>query len=187
MFLHKIYLTFQKFFVYILYAKLSWRSSFDFVYKMYTKVCRNMVYIFVYILYTFCIYQLYKSCAIFVYKMYTQFPCGRILYFPCYIEVSLNFKLERIKKKKRFQKFFQSILCRMDKWNLFLSANVHLFDVFTILIHHFVLSFSILSQNEKYYVKRKNKTQSSCMISFVFHVGRTYILRGALFIKVESQ
>ena len=119
--------------------------------------------------------------------MYTQFPCGRILYFPCYIEVSLNFKLERIKKKKRFQKFFQSILCRMDKWNLFLSANVHLFDVFTILIHHFVLSFSILSQNEKYYVKRKNKTQSSCMISFVFHVGRTYILRGALFIKVESQ
>ena len=59
-------------YLYILYTKFSWHSSFDFLYKIYTKVCRNVVYI----LYTFCIHQLYTSCTIFVYKMYTQFPCA---------------------------------------------------------------------------------------------------------------
>ena len=34
----------------------------------------------------------------------------------------------------------------MDKWNL--SPNVLLFDVLTILIHHFILFFSILSQKD---------------------------------------
>ena len=97
--------------------------------------------------------------------MYSLLPL-RILYFPCYVEVSLDFKLERIFKKK-FPKIFQSILCRMDKWNLFLSTNVLLFDVLTILIHHFVLFFSILSQKEKFHVKRKNNTQSNCMIFFL--------------------
>ena len=63
---------------------------------LYTKCIQKFVEIWYTFLYTFCIYQLYTSCTIFVYKMYTQFPCGRILYFPCYIEVSLNFKLERI-------------------------------------------------------------------------------------------
>ena len=58
------------------------------------------------------------------------------------------------------------MLCWIDKWNLFLSANVLLFDVLTILIHHFVLFFSILSQKEKFYVRRKNNTQLSCMIFF---------------------
>ena len=96
--------------------------------------------------------------------MFSLLPL-RILYFPCYVEVSLDFKLERIFKKK-FPKIFQSILCRMDKWNLFLSTNVLLFDVLTILIHHFVLFFSILSQKEKFYVKKKNHTQSSCKIFF---------------------
>ena len=78
----------------------------------------------------------------------------------------LDFELERIKKKIKNLKIFQRLLCRMDKWNLFLSANVLLFDVLTILIHHFVLFFSILSQKEKFYVKRRNNTQSSCMIFF---------------------
>ena len=96
--------------------------------------------------------------------MYSLLPL-RILYFPCYVEVSLDFKLERIFKKK-FPKIFQSILCRMDKWNLFLRTYVLLFDVLTILIHHFALFFSILSQKEKFYVKRKNDTQSRCIICF---------------------
>ena len=96
--------------------------------------------------------------------MYSLLPL-RILYFPCYVEVSLDFKLERIFKKK-FPKIFQSILCRMDKWNLFLSTYVLLFDILTILIHHFVLFFSFLSQKEKFYVKRKNNTQSRCIIFF---------------------
>ena len=58
------------------------------------------------------------------------------------------------------------MVCRMDKCNLFLSTNVLLFEVLTILIHHFVLFFSILSQKEKFYVKRKNNAQSSSMIFF---------------------
>ena len=45
----------------------------------------------------------------------------------------------------------------MNKWNLFLSTNVLLLDVLTILIHHFVLleypqsKREILCQNEKQY------------------------------------
>ena len=54
----------------------------------------------------------------------------------------------------------------MDKWNLFLSANVPLFDALTISIYHFVLFFGILSQKDKFYIKRKNNTQSRCIISF---------------------
>ena len=53
----------------------------------------------------------------------------------------------------------------MDKWNL-LSTNVLLFDVLTILIHHFVLFFSILSQKEKFYVKRKKNTQLIALFFF---------------------
>ena len=65
-----------------------------------------------------------------------------------------------------------------------LCINVPLFDVLTILIHHFVLFYSILSQKEK----TENNTQSSCMVFFfVFYVGWAYILRGSLFIKVVSQ
>ena len=44
----------------------------------------------------------------------------------------------------------------MDKWNLFLSTNVLLFDVPTILIRHLVLFFSILSQKEKFYVNNSS-------------------------------
>ena len=84
----------------------------------------------------------------------------RILYFPCYFEVSLDFILEHIfskkEKKNRFPEIFQSILCRMDKYTFFLSAGLLLFYVITILTRHFVLFFSILSQEEKFYVKRKN-------------------------------
>ena len=67
---------------------------------------------------------------------------------PSYVEVSMNSKSERIfsKKKKKFRKIFQSILCRMKKYNLVLSTNVLLYDVLTILIHHFVLFFRTLSQ-----------------------------------------
>ena len=69
----KVYPIFRQTFIYILHAKFSWRSSFDFVYKIYTKVCLNVIYTS----YTFCIHQLYTSCTIFVCKMYTQFPCGQ--------------------------------------------------------------------------------------------------------------
>ena len=54
----------------------------------------------------------------------------------------------------------------MDKCYLFLSTNVLLFDFFIILIHHFVLFLSILSQKNKFYLKRKNYTQSSCVTYF---------------------
>ena len=55
-------------------------------------------------------------------------------------------------------------------------------------IHRFVLFFSILNQKEKFYVKRKNNTQPSCMIFFfLFYVGWAYILRVSWFIKAESQ
>ena len=87
-----------------------------------------------------------------------------VFYFSCYVEVSLGLKLERISQK--FPKIFQSILCRMDMWNLFLRTSVLLFDTVTILIDHFVLLFIILCQKEKFYVKRKQNTQSSCMVFF---------------------
>ena len=72
----------------------------------------------------------------------------RILYFPCYVEVSLDSKLER--NKKKFPKTFQSMLSRMDKLDLFLNTNVLLFDVLTIL------RYSLLSwvEKNKFYVKK---------------------------------
>ena len=108
----------------------------------------------------------------------------RILYAPCYVELPwiLNYNV-----LKKISKIFQSILCRMNKWNFVLSTNVFSFDVLTILIHHFALCFSILSQEQKFYVKRKNNTQSSCMIFFTFYVGWTHFLRASLFMKVVSQ
>ena len=102
--------------------------------------------------------------------MFSLLPL-RILYFPCYVEVSLDFKLEHVKEKK-FPKTFQSILCWMDKWDLFLSTNVLLFDFLTILIRQFVLFFS---QKKKFYVKRKNNIQSSCMIFFSYFMSDGYI------------
>ena len=80
-----------------------------------------------------------------------------------------GFGIRTYQKKKKVEKIpeiFQSILCGMDKWNLILTTDVLLFDVLTILIHHFVLFFSILSQRKKFDVKRKNNTQSSYIIFF---------------------
>ena len=100
----------------------------------------------------------------------------RILHFSCYVEVSLDFKLESFLKK--FPKIFQSILCRMDKWNLLLSTNVLLFDALTILIHHSLLLFSILIQKEKFYVKKEEKySVKQHAFFFGFYVGWTYILK----------
>ena len=92
----------------------------------------------------------------------------RVLYFPFYVEVSLDSKSERIfsTKKKKFPKIFRSILCLMDKCNLFLSTSILLFDVLTILVHYFLLFFNSSCQKKKFSVKRKNNTQSSCMIFF---------------------
>ena len=59
-----------------------------------------------------------------------------------------SFQKKKKEKKKKFQTIFQSILSRMDKCNLFLSTNVLLFYVLTILIHHFALLFSIISQKK---------------------------------------
>ena len=65
----------------------------------------------------------------------------------------------------------------MDQLDLFLSTNVLLFEVLTILMHHVVLFFSIFCQKNKIYVKKKNNTLSSCKtFFFVFYVGWTYIL-----------
>ena len=69
-----------------------------------------------------------------------------------------------------------------------LKHNVLLFDVPTILIRHFVLFFSIFSQKEKFYVKRRNNSYSPCMI-FFFHIlcRMNIFLRVLLFIKAVSQ
>ena len=69
--------------------------------------------------------------------MFSLLPL-RILYFPCYGEVSLDFELERIFQKK-IRRFFKT--CRMDKLILFLSASVLLLDLLTILIQHFVIQY----------------------------------------------
>ena len=64
-----MYPTYRQIFVCILYKTFSCCSSFNFEYKMYTKVCGNVVYI----LYTFCIHQLYTSCAIFVNRKFCNY------------------------------------------------------------------------------------------------------------------
>ena len=43
----------------------------------------------------------------------------------------------------------------MDKWNLFISTNLLLFDILTILIHRFVLFFSILSKKRNFMLNEK--------------------------------
>ena len=70
--------------------------------------------------------------------MFSLLPL-RILYFPCYVEVSLDFELEHIFQKKKNRRFFKT--CRMDKLILFLSASVLLLDLLTILIQHFVIQY----------------------------------------------
>ena len=99
--------------------------------------------------------------------MFSLLP-QRILYFPYYIKVSVDFKLERIFKKKS-KRFF--ILCRMEKLDLLWGTNVLLFDVLTILIGHFVLFFSILSQKKKKKVlSRKEKQYSVKLLDFFLHI-----------------
>ena len=88
--------------------------------------------------------MLYYSFVLFF-----LFPL-RILYFPCYVEVSW---------------IFPCILCWMDKWNFFLSTNEFLFDVLTILIHYFAILQYPQSKKE-ILCQKKKKTQSSCMIFF---------------------
>ena len=106
--------------------------------------------------------------------------------FPFLRWILLDFELECIFKKT--SKIIQSVLCRMNKRDLFLSTNVLFFDALTILIHHSVLFFSILSQKEKFYVKRKKQFSVKLHdLFFTFYVGWTYILGGLLFIKVASQ
>ena len=85
--------------------------------------------------------------------------------FPLLRWIILDFELERIFKK--IPKIFQSILCRMDKWNLFLSTIILLFDVLTILMQHFVLLFSILIKKRNFRSKGNN-SQSSCMMDIYF-------------------
>ena len=96
----------------------------------------------------------------------------RVLYFLCYAEVSLDSKLESLfsKRKKRnskFLKIFRSILCRMDKNNFIILKHK---CTFILCSYHFNTPFfSIPSQKKGFYVKRKNNTQSSCMI-FSFRI-----------------
>ena len=87
--------------------------------------------------------------------------------FPFLRWILLDFELECIFKKT--SKIIQSVLCRMNKRDLFLSTNVLFFDALTILIHHSVLFFSILSQKEKFSVKRK-KEFSVKLHDFFFHI-----------------
>ena len=113
----------------------------------------------------------YYSCVMF------SLLSLRILYHSC-SEFQIRTYLKKKENSKDFPKHIES------DGQMELCTNVSLFDVLTILIHHFVLFYSILSQKEK----TENNTQSSCMVFFfVFYVGWAYILRGSLFIKVVSQ
>ena len=78
-----------------------------------------------------------------------------------FIRFFFYLKLMLILLIKSFYFVFSLSNCPSDIIHLFLRTNVHLFNVLTILIHHFMLFFSILSQKEKFYVKRKNNIQSS--------------------------
>ena len=130
-----------------------------------------------------CKQELLLCCFIIPVLCFPYLPL-RILYFPCYVEKSLDFKLERILKKK-IPRIFQSILCRMNKWNFCLSTNVLLFDDLTILVHNFVLLVSILSQKGKFMSKKKQYSVKLQNIFFVFYVGWAYILR-VLYSAVQS-
>ena len=112
----------------------------------------------------------------------------RILYSPCYIEVSMNLKLERIQKKK-FSKFFQIILWWTDKLDLFLSTNVLLFDVLTISIHHLCYASASSVKKINFIPKRKKILSQAAWFfsSYFMSDGHIYYLRGSLFIKVASQ
>ena len=79
--------------------------------------------------------------------MFSLLPL-KVLYFPHWVEVSLDSESEHIfsATTKKILNIFRSILSRIDECNLFLSTNVLLFNVLTILIYHFVLFFSVLSQ-----------------------------------------
>ena len=56
---------------------------------------------------------------------------------------------------EKVPKIFQSTLSWMDKCNLFLGTNVLLFDVLTVLVHHFVLFCSILSQKKRRFMSKR--------------------------------
>ena len=109
----------------------------------------------------------------------------RILYFLCYLEVFLDFKLERIYQKisKDFSKYIvsdgQMQLILKHKCT-FIRCSYHFNTPFCVIRQYSQLKRQILWQKE-------NNTQSNSTIFFLFYVGWTYILIGSLFIKVESQ
>ena len=105
-----------------------------------------------------------------------------VLYFPCCVRVSLDYKLEFFQViMENILMNFQSIMSQKTKCNLFLRTNIIFFDVITILMHHFVLFFGIFSQKEKQYLVKLHD------FFFAFYVGWKYILRDSLFIKVLLQ
>ena len=81
------------------------------------------------------------------------------MYFPGYVDISLDSKSERTffrkkKQTKKRPKIFQYKYRRMD---LSLSTNVLLFDVLTILMQHVVLFFSILLSQDYQNLRQKGK------------------------------
>ena len=100
-----------------------------------------------------------------------------ILYFSCYAEVSLDFELERIEKKI---KYFSKHIVSDGQMELILKQKCTFIWCLTILIHHFVLIFSTLSQknrgkNWKKVEKEKEKKYSVKLHHFLFefYVGWT--------------
>ena len=97
-----------------------------------------------------------KKCYFYIVILFLCYVfASKDFVFPFLRWILLDFELECIFKKT--SKIIQSVLCRMNKRDLFLSTNVLFFDALTILIHHSVLFFSILSQKEKFSVKRKKE------------------------------
>ena len=91
-----------------------------------------------------------------------------VLYFPCCVRVSLDYKLEFFSSnnKKNILMSFQSIMSQKTKCNLFLSTNVLFFGVLTILMHFSIILQYPQSKRKISSVKRKSNTWSSCMIFF---------------------
>ena len=115
-------------------------------------------------------------CCIVILFLCYVFPfVSKDFVFPLLRWSILDFKLERIKKKKKKSEDFSKHIVSDGQIELILNHNVLLFDVLIILIHHFVLFSSILNQKKTFYFKSKNNTQSRWMASISYFMAHEHI------------
>ena len=106
------------------------------------------------------------------YVMFSFLPLT-ILYFPCYVQVSLDFKLELILKKfSKFPKNFSKHVVSDGQWEVILKHKC----TFAWCSYHF--KSKLLCQKEKQFSVTPHDF-------FCVYVRWTYISRSSWFIKVE--